>query len=240
MRNAVYYIKPIVHSVLCSLLVSCGDLSDALEKNVREGREINKPSHSDGWDVNFEKHSVEGMLFGEFTVRVDGITYPTSKDFFALELHHLQKKVEEEGYIDWLASTETSLGVHNLSDFMTVFIAPTGDRGHTGVSAVAADGTFRIEIPFGENAEAYRIRAVKRVEVALTKNSQSIVLCYNLTSHQYNLRVDQHVHPIVMNEYTMNLTHYACDSVQNKDITDETENPLGWASFPKFSVNGLE
>ena len=165
-----------------------------------------------------ESVEFHGAVTSAFSITVDGVRYEDSEDFYTQEVQRLPAKVESAGYTGWTAKFDAVLGFSDLSRDMTVYISPTEKRGYTGKTSVGSDATFRVELPSAASDSSYNVRAVKRVNVVLTKDGEIKKFCYNFSAVDKNVSLNETDKPIVLDTFTSKLTLYACESQQTDGI----------------------
>lgn len=183
------------------------------------------------------KMAVQGTVVSAFQISVDGKSYADSEDFYSQELGRLGEKIAAAGYAGWQARFEAVLGFNDLSRGMTVFVAPTGNRGPAGQAQVSLEGNFRVELPSSADSAdlKYNIRAVKRVNVFLTRGEETRKFCYNFSAVEKDIGLTpSSVAMVQLDTFETRLTAYACDSQQDgKSGTTPVQIPV--ASPPQVS-----
>jgi hypothetical protein len=159
-----------------------------------------------------------GSVTSAFAITVDGVRYDDSEDFYTQEVQRLPEKAAAAGYAGWETKFDAVLGFSDLSRDMVVYISPTEKRGYTGKASVGSDAKFRVELPSGAQDSSYNVRAVKRVNVILSKDGESKKFCYNFSAVDKNVPFNEKDKPIVLDSFTSKLTLYACESQQSDGI----------------------
>lgn len=213
-KHAVRLISVLAMTGFCS----CGDVTvNNPTSDPADGSGGNTPPPaSPSTNAGPTKTIIEGSIISAFQITVDGTTYQDSEDFYSSEIGRLPEKVAAAGYAGWSATFEAVLGFADLTRSMLVYVAPAGNYGYTALSAVSLDGRFRIELPSNGRDDSYNIRAVKRVNILLSKDAQSVKFCYNFSAIEKNLKVSELSKPVILDDFQTRLTKYAC-SVQEKD-----------------------
>jgi hypothetical protein len=159
-----------------------------------------------------------GAVTSAFAITVDGVRYDDSEDFYTQEVSRLRDKAAAAGYNGWETKFDAVLGFADLARDMVVYISPTEKRGYTGKASVGSDAKFRVELPADAQDSSYNVRAVKRVNVILTKAGESKKFCYNFSAVDKNVPFNEKDKPIVLDSFTSKLTLYACESQQTDGI----------------------
>jgi hypothetical protein len=199
---------PIASLVLYSLTASCGP-----EESSDSSGSADTNSNNISGNVTFN-----GAVTSAFAITVDGIRYDDSEDFYTQEVQRLPDKAAAAGYEGWETKFDAVLGFGDLARDMVVYISPTEKRGYTGKASVGSDAKFRVELPADAQDSSYNVRAVKRVNVILTKAGESKKFCYNFSAVDKNVPFNEKDKPIVLDSFTSKLTLYACESQQTDGI----------------------
>lgn len=139
-----------------------------------------------------------------------------SEDFYTVDLNRLPQKVATAGYLGWNARFDAVMGFDDLAEGMEVYVAPAGgDGGHTGKGTVNSYSQFQISLPDGALGSTFKVRAVKRVAVVLSKGGETRKFCYNFSAIEKGVAVTDSSQPVVLDEFRTQLTAYACDSIAN-------------------------
>lgn len=166
-----------------------------------------------------------GSVVSAFAITVDGVRYDDSEDFYTQEVQRLPAKVAAAGYPNWETSFDAVLGFNDLAHDMMVYIAPTEKRGYSGQAAVGADAKFRVELPADATDSSYNVRAVKRVNVILSKDGQTKRFCYNFSAVDKNVPFNEQDKPIMLDNFVSKLTLYACETKQEDGIVIPAAGP---------------
>jgi len=166
-----------------------------------------------------------GYINSAFEVIVDGEEYADMEDFYTQELDRLPEKVANAGYgEDWDVRLDAELGLSDLWNNMKVFIAPQSGVGHQALTRVRQGGEFSVSFPNDGLDTDYRIRAVKRINVILTSETESKIICYNFSAHEENVPFHDEAHPVVLKDFSTRLTAYDCSLSDDKlDIPQREE-----------------
>lgn len=164
------------------------------------------------------KVTFNGSVVSAFAITVDGVRYEDSEDFYTQEVMRLPSKVAAAGYSGWDATFDAVLGFNDLARDMMVYIAPTEKRGYSGQASVGVDAKFLVELPADANDSSYNVRAVKRVNVLLSKDGVTKRFCYNFSAVDKNVPFNEKDKPIVLDTFVSKMTLYACESQQTGGI----------------------
>lgn len=204
-------IKTLGFVSIFSFIIACGS-GDSGETSETANESGSDSSDSDG------KVTFNGSVVSAFTITVDGIRYDDSEDFYTQEVMRLPSKVAAAGYSDWNATFDAVLGFNDLARDMMVYIAPTEKRGYSGQAAVGTNAKFLVELPTAARDSSYNVRAVKRVNVLLTRAGETKRFCYNFSAVDKNVPFNEKDKPIVLDTFVSKLTLYACESQQTGGI----------------------
>jgi hypothetical protein len=159
----------------------------------------------------------KGFVGGAFPITVDGVGYEDSEDFFTAEVSRLPQKVAAAGFDNtWLVTFEAALGFRDLRNDMMVYIAPMEKKGYQGEASVEPKGSFSVTLPKEAGDAYYQVRAVKRIAVVLTRESEVKRFCYNFSAVAKQVPLSEREKPIVLDTFVTKLTTYAC-SVENRE-----------------------
>lgn len=164
------------------------------------------------------KVTFTGSVVSAFAITVDGVRYEDSEDFYTQEVMRLPAKVAAAGYSGWDATFDAVLGFNDLAHDMMVYIAPTEKRGYSGQASVGTDAKFLVELPSDATDSSYNVRAVKRVNVLLSKDGATKRFCYNFSAVDKNVPFNEKDKPIVLDTFVSKMTLYACESQQTGGI----------------------
>jgi hypothetical protein len=180
----------------------------------------------------FRKLAIEGSLTSAFQMTVDGVAYQDSEDFYSTEVLRLPDKAAAAGFAGWQARFEAVLGFSDLARGMTVYVAPVGKTGHSGSASVSMDGKFRVEIPFDGKDSNYNVRAVKRVNIVLSKDNEVRRFCYNFSANLKEISLQETSLPFILDEFQTRWTLYSCEPVTTTASTGGLQLPVGVTPMP--------
>lgn len=192
--------------------ISCGR-EDSQQSGASSNANVSDRGAASNSNVTFN-----GAVTSAFAITVDGVRYDDSEDFYTQEVQRLPDKAAAAGYDGWETKFDAVLGFGDLARDMVVYISPTEKRGYTGKASVGSDAKFRVELPADAQDSSYNVRAVKRVNVILTKAGESKKFCYNFSAVDKNVPFNEKDKPIVLDSFTSKLTLYACESQQTDGI----------------------
>jgi len=188
-----------------------------------ESKQTSRTSDADTASMSSAtKVTFNGAVTSAFAITVDGVRYDDSEDFYTQEVQRLPEKAAAAGYAGWETKFDAVLGFADLSRDMVIYISPTEKRGYTGKASVGSDAKFRVDLPIDANDSSYNVRAVKRVNVILTKGGETKKFCYNFSAVDKNVPFNEKDKPIVLDNFTSKLTLYACESQQTDGIVIPT------------------
>jgi hypothetical protein len=217
---------PIGHFFLYLCLLGCGN-EFVFKTETASPQEAFVPKDPSTIRLpGLDKISIEGAIVSAFEITVDGVRYQDSEDFYSQEVTRLPEKAAVAGFPDWEARFEAILGFADLARGMTVYVAPTGNAGYTGSASVSADGQFRIELPADGKWASYNIRAVKRVNVLLTKEKETRRFCYNFSANLNDVSVNESSLPFVLGDFQTRWTLYSCDKSSPSSSSRGSAVPL--------------
>lgn len=197
------------------VVVACGtqDQASSTQSGSSNGSSSESVATGSGGQVSFS-----GSVNSAFAMTVDGVRYEDSEDFYTQEVLRLPAKVAAAGYSGWDARFDAVLGFNDLAKDMMVYISPVEKRGYTGKAAVGSDAQFKVVLPSDALDTSYNVRAVKRVNVVLTKGTESKKFCYNFSAVDKNVPLTEKDKPIVLDNFVTKMTLYACDNQQSDGI----------------------
>jgi hypothetical protein len=180
----------------------------------------------------FRKLAIEGSLTSAFQMTVDGVAYEDSEDFYSTEVLRLPDKAAAAGFAGWQARFEAVLGFSDLARGMTVYVAPIGKTGYSGSASVSMDGKFRVEIPFDGKDSNYNVRAVKRVNIVLSKDKEVRRFCYNFSANLKEISLQEGTLPFILDEFQTRWTLYSCEPGTTTASTGGLQLPVGVTPMP--------
>ncbi len=217
---------PVGHFFLYLCLVGCGN-EFVLKTETTPAQEAFVPKeHATPRIPGLDKISIEGAIVSAFEITVDGVRYQDSEDFYSAEVERLPEKAAIAGFPGWDVRFEAILGFADLARGMTVYVAPSGHVGYTGSAAVSADGRFRVELPADGKGASYNMRAVKRVNVLLTKEKETRRFCYNFSANLKDVSVIESSLPFVLDDFQTRWTLYSCDKSSPSSGSGGSAGPL--------------
>jgi hypothetical protein len=169
-----------------------------------------------------------GYVNSAFELTVDGEKYNDMEDFYTKELARLPNKVLAAGYdSSWKPMFDARIGMNDLWQDMKVFISPVTKRGYQGEGTVGRAGSFSITLPPSALDSEYKVRAVKRITVVLTKENEKIRICYNFSGSEKSVSFSDREKPIVLDAFVSAITAYECQVAETgiKIPTKPGENP---------------
>lgn len=158
-----------------------------------------------------EAFLIEGSVVGAFEVEVDGIAYADIEDFYAQESARLPEKIESLGYEGYEVTFEAEIGYTDLTRGMTVFLAPEENRGYAAKTHVKSDDTFQFKLPNEAAGDVYRVKAVKRISVLISSESEQRRFCYNFAAVERDISYEDIDKPIVLTSFETRITDYKCE-----------------------------
>jgi hypothetical protein len=193
------------------ILTSCGgDDSDS----SRSSNDYWTPDSS-SYSGKYSGTKLTGSIVSAFQINVDGQTYSDSEDFYTAEVMRLPEKVSAAGYAGWDARFVAVIGFNDLAKNMKVYLSPVDKSGYTGQANVGHDSKFEISLPWDAKDTNYKIRAVKRVNVVISRGGESKTFCYNFSAIEKNVLFSEISKPVVLDTFETKLTAYSCESADS-------------------------
>jgi hypothetical protein len=115
---------------------------------------------------------------------------------------------------------------------MTVYVAPVGKTGYSGKASVSMDGKFRVEIPFDGKDSTYNVRAVKRVNIVLSKDNEVRRFCYNFSANLKEISLQETPLPFILDEFQTRWTLYSSELGTTAASTGGLQLPAGVNPMP--------
>lgn len=186
-------------------------------------------SNSDGSsETATNTAAFSGYVNSAFPVTVDEVGYTDMEDFYTKERSRLKTKVIEAGYdSSWNVGFDAQLGLADLWSGMTVFIAPVSNNGYLGQGTVGNAGGFNISLPPNALDAEYQVRAVKRINVILSKGAEVIKICYNFSAQDQSVLFSQREKPIVLNKFKTQITTYSCEISSSSGVVIPSADNTG-------------
>ena len=158
-----------------------------------------------------------GYLVSAFNVRVNGVSYTNSEDFYTQELTALKAQVASAGYGGYTMTFNAQIGLNDLTVGMDVYVEAEGGSGYAGNTTTDNSGRFMLAIPSRNADETFQVLTNKRVSVYLTSpdKSDKIAYCYNFSSIPTSASLDNMAH---ISDYKTTLTAYKCSSNGNNGM----------------------
>ena len=204
----------ITASLIMALTTACGDIpTTETEGTTTSSNYDDDAEYDDETPVD-----IRGYISPAFDVIVDGKQYGDSEDFYSEKLAALKAEAKNAGYEGWTMTLSAAIGLDDLSDGMTVFIAATGNRGYASETYLDTDGRFTFHIPVADQKYKYNIRANKRIGLKLTPpvdkvtgyQAESISWCYNFSAELHDVVTDGE--SMILNSFSTKITQYKCQS----------------------------
>ncbi len=181
-----------------------------------------------------ETVTFSGYVNGIFEVTVDGIDYDSLEDFYNQELAVLPQKVKKAGYdTSYAVKFDAKLGYKDFWKDMDVYISPVTNRGYQGHDTLDKDGQFGIVLPAAAQDKNYKVKANKRISVILTSKNDTKELCYNFYAVERNIAFSQVADPIILTNFSTELTSYGCSQAKTGGIAIPGAAPKPAAKIAK-------
>ena len=181
----------------------------------------------------------QGFVNSAFELTVDGAKYNDMEDFYTQELKRLPAKVTAAGYdSSWRATFDAQVGMNDLWQNMTVYISPVANRGYQGEGSVGQAGGFSITLPPTALDSEYRVRAIKRIGVLLTKDEEKVRICYNFSASEKSVQFTDREKPIVLDTFTAAITAYDCQVAESGIKIPTASSSSGQPATPKKLPKG--
>ena len=191
--------------ILSLLFFGCGTLPS------KEGKESSGQPNGIPKSGSASETSFKGFVNSAFELTVDDEKYNDMEDFYTKELGRLPNKVAAAGYdSSWRTTFDAQVGMNDLWQDMKVFISPVTNRGYQGEASVGKAGSFSITLPPSALDSEYRVRAVKRISVVLTKENENLRICYNFSASEKAVLFSEREKPIVLDTFVSSITAYDC------------------------------
>ena len=203
----------------CSVDVHDASEADAATKNA-EAADEPTPATT-GVSV-----SLQGYIASAFEVEVDNESFADSEDFYTRQLDRLLDEAALAGYRGYDLKFDAELGLGDMKRGMRVYVIGGESRGYGAEASVQGDGTFSMMVP---SDGTYRIRAVKRINVILTKGKKTVQWCYNFSAVEQAIDLTD-TRPVIMRSFETRITKYACETTIGGGITipkiTEVQSPV--------------
>lgn len=202
--------------ILASLLISaCGQLpkDDSLVDCQKD--QSNQACEK---DKKLGLVSITGSISGAFDVVVDGQHYSDIEAYYTAEVDRLATRVAKAGYEDYKAEFDAKLGSKDLTQGMTVFMIVSNGRGEAGKAYVGYDDTFFFRLPSATEDGSYRIKAVKRVSIVLTKDKEVKRFCFNFSALGQTEIIERKSEPVILSTFESSVTKYACSQLDESGL----------------------
>lgn len=161
----------------------------------------------------------QGYVNSAFEVTVDGEKYNDMEDFYTKELARLPKKVATAGYdASWSVAFDAQVGMSDLWQNMKVYVSPIQNRGYQGEATVGTGGAFSVDLPSSATDSEYKVRAIKRIGVVLSKENEKIRICYNFSALEKSVLLSDREKPIILDTFISALTSYDCQFAESGGI----------------------
>ena len=184
-------------------LAACGTQPSKDDKS--NSQVINSPPASSS------SAAFQGFVNSVFELTVDGEKYNDMEDFYTKEITRLPNKVAAAGYdASWKVMFDAQVGMNDLWQDMKVYISPITNRGYQGEATVGKAGSFSITLPHTALDSEYRVRAIKRIAVNLTREKEKIRICYNFSASEKAVLFSDREKPIVLDNFVSAITAYDC------------------------------
>jgi hypothetical protein len=197
---------------LTSVLQSCGVAIGNNRPKNRDGDEMEARAKAIRDEMFRPEVVVSGSVVSAFPVTVDGMPYPDLENFYTQELKRLPEKVRAAGFDDsYKVEFNANVGFTDLWNGMSVFVLANGKTGAQAMTYVNGDGSFKTYLePGSENN--FKVRAVKRISIILTKEKETKQICYNFSAKEQSVHFSEKSNPIILNDFTSDITSYKCES----------------------------
>jgi hypothetical protein len=168
-----------------------------------------------------ESFLLKGSVVGAFEVVVDGNQYEDIETFYSEEIARLQDMANESGYFNHTVVLDAEVGFKDLTNDMSVFVAPVQNRGYASKTKVSGDDTFTVKFPSEAAGDVYQIRATKRINLIITEKDtlETLIWCYNFSAVDSEVSYEQINKPVVLSSFETKLTKYSCEAKQNTGIS---------------------
>ena len=205
----------------------CGALDECKDDTTGKERESCK-SDSDLKGEEAEDFVLRGSVQAAFPITVNEESFNDTEDFFTQESARLPEKVKAAGYGGYSTRFDAQIGFQDLYVGMSVFISATEKRGYQGRTVITRNGTFAISLPADAAGDTYKIRAIKRANVLLTKGNEVRKFCYNFSAVDMDVPYGDKDKPIILESFKTTLTTYECvadPGTESLEIPANADNP---------------
>lgn len=204
------------------ILASTLALSACGQSNCKSGEEkndIGECKSSLASDGQSSVRSISGSISGAFDVIVDGESYSDIEAYYSAEIDALPARIEALGYADYSVKLDAKIGFKDLTNNMMVFISPASGRdGYATKGYVGSDDKFNFVLPAYAPDSSYRVKAVKRIALILTSETEVKKFCFNFKTVEAQADlIEGKSSPVVLNKFESSLTQYDCDQADAKD-----------------------
>lgn len=176
-----------------------------------------------------------GYVASAFSLSVDGVDYFDMEDFYTTELANLPDKVAAAGYEGYEVQFDAQIGLSDLWHNMAVYVAPEQDTGYQGSAYVEQSGQFTVDLPVEADGSFYKVRANKRINVILRRDSEVLTFCYNFSAIEKSVLLSSTEHPIILDNFTTHLTSYECAPASTGEMSLPSQN----GSSPALLSKGM-
>lgn len=204
-----------LHVILSMLLCSCGQLPDD-KSQVDCEKDASNQACSEEKQVGLV--SISGSISGAFDVIVDGEHYNDIEAYYSAEIERLGERVSEAGYEDYSSELDAKLGFKDLTRDMMVYLSPANGRGTAAKAYVNYDDSFFFRLPSMTADGTYRLKAVKRISIVLTKDDEIKKFCFNFSAQAEVELIESKAEPIVLTDFESSVTKYSCEQAEKSGL----------------------
>lgn len=186
-------------------LSGCGQLEKCQDQNKSDSEcKVESP--------NFNSvKSISGSISGAFEVVVDGQAYRDIEDYYTQEIDALDSRVAKLGYEGYESKLDARLGYADLTSGMVAYLAPVARGGYSDKVYVGSNGQFNFILPGNAEDAFYRLKAVKRINLTLKNEKETLKFCFNFSTVEKNADLIQgKAEALSLNEFQTSLTKYDC------------------------------
>lgn len=205
--------KKSLSMAFCVLSLSSCYMNLESEDDAPSSTYTSSPTYDYDYDALPTSDTIKasGFVVSAFEVTVDGQPYSDLEDFYTRETAKLPERMKAAGYDEsYSFQFEAQVGFEDLWRNMTVYLLAEGKTGYAAKTFVDDQGGFKTFIPESEKDKQYRVRAVKRINLLVTKGAERKMFCYNFSAKEKAVRFNGEGTPVILSDFTSEVSAYDC------------------------------